>query len=532
MASSARLLLTLCVVCWCLAPGLGLAAENDQPKTELCKEADATKFVKEASGSSAQRARLIPPYNFLPAGETVSLASDRIYDEKVKVKVAFESLDPTDWVWPIDSAIARKISNDNLLITNHTLPDGSTLTVGVPTITEWWWRNGRVTVVGCDSSDQVVFVGQFDTVYSGFGIALLASLVATGMIYLFAALAVWRFEQPIRAEKDANGKQLKWYRYLDPVVLCSNSHSEGSLSRLQILFFSTLVFALLLYVLLRIGVLSEVSDTVLLLLGISAVGAASTKVAETQKQRLDGANYYWLISKGWLPKNGLAATNVAKWGDILTGPDGFDVYHFQMLIFSLVVGVALLRIGLTDLANFTIPTNLLAVLGLSQAVYLGGKIVEQPTMNSLNEGLKDLREKLEPDATAPGATQEAKAKYHTQLAWVITMFKAQFRNLPKTCMDALEQDLKSGTPSTQAPPVVTKINPTSGAEGTLVTVSGSGFTAATSLQFGEKPASEMKVSATEITAKSPAGTGTVDVGVVTPAGTSGTSSATKFTHNN
>ena len=72
-------------------------------------------------------------------------------------------------------------------------------------------------------------------------------------------------------------------------------------------------------------------------------------------------------------------------------------------------------------------------------------------------------------------------------------------------------------------PAVTGLSPTSGpvAGGTLVTISGSGFTGATIVDFGIVEATNVTVvNDTEITADSPAGTGMVDVRVTTPAGTS------------
>jgi hypothetical protein len=84
-----------------------------------------------------------------------------------------------------------------------------------------------------------------------------------------------------------------------------------------------------------------------------------------------------------------------------------------------------------------------------------------------------------------------------------------------------------------AAPVVTAISPTSGRSGggTTVTVTGTGFTGATSVYFGAGTASAVTVvSDTRITATSPAGTGTVNVTVVTPAGTSATSQANQFTY--
>ena len=63
------------------------------------------------------------------------------------------------------------------------------------------------------------------------------------------------------------------------------------------------------------------------------------------------------------------------------------------------------------------------------------------------------------------------------------------------------------------------MSPTAGplGGGTLVTITGTGFTGATAVDFGTTPATDLTVvSDTTITADSPAGTGTVDVTVTTP----------------
>ncbi len=84
-----------------------------------------------------------------------------------------------------------------------------------------------------------------------------------------------------------------------------------------------------------------------------------------------------------------------------------------------------------------------------------------------------------------------------------------------------------------AAPTVTGISPDTGpsAGGTLVTITGTGFTGATAVDFGTTAATGViVVSATTITADSPAGTGVVNVNVITPAGTSATSPADQFTY--
>jgi hypothetical protein len=99
--------------------------------------------------------------------------------------------------------------------------------------------------------------------------------------------------------------------------------------------------------------------------------------------------------------------------------------------------------------------------------------------------------------------------------------------------DVIGAQLAGRTGAGAAAPVVTAISPSSGGAGggTTVAVTGSGFRGATSVRFGTSTAIAMTVvSDTQINATSPAGSGTVDVTVLTPAGTSATSPADQFTY--
>jgi C1A family cysteine protease len=83
-------------------------------------------------------------------------------------------------------------------------------------------------------------------------------------------------------------------------------------------------------------------------------------------------------------------------------------------------------------------------------------------------------------------------------------------------------------------PAVTGISPAIGpvTGGTSVNITGTGFTVATNVTFGTRPATSFTVvNDTSITATSPAGTaGTVDVTVTTAGGTSATSTADQYTY--
>jgi hypothetical protein len=85
-----------------------------------------------------------------------------------------------------------------------------------------------------------------------------------------------------------------------------------------------------------------------------------------------------------------------------------------------------------------------------------------------------------------------------------------------------------------AAPTVSGVSPNAGlpAGGTSVTITGTGFTGATAVNFGGTPATSFTVNSdASITAVSPAGSaGTVDITVTTPGGTSATSAADQFTY--
>ena len=104
-----------------------------------------------------------------------------------------------------------------------------------------------------------------------------------------------------------------------------------------------------------------------------------------------------------------------------------------------------------------------------------------------------------------------------------------------TCTVTLSADTTVTATFTVAAPAVSGVSPGSGptAGGTAVTISGSNFSGASSVTFGQVPASSFTVnSSTQVTAVAPPGTGTVDVVVTTGAGASATGVQDRFTYAN
>jgi hypothetical protein len=132
------------------------------------------------------------------------------------------------------------------------------------------------------------------------------------------------------------------------------------------------------------------------------------------------------------------------------------------------------------------------------------------------------------DETAAGADANQYGDYNG-----LSGFSGKFFPSWTDRRDGAQEEIWTAPITLAAAPAVTGISPTSGSEagGDMVTITGSGFTGATDVGFGATNAANMNVdSDTQITATSPAGTGTVDVTVTTPAGTSATSAADQFTY--
>jgi hypothetical protein len=155
------------------------------------------------------------------------------------------------------------------------------------------------------------------------------------------------------------------------------------------------VFALLLFDVQRSGNIAAMSPDVLVLLGISAAGAVGGKLVHSYRRRLSYPNWAWLTRHNWLPENKdvRKGTERAKWSELLLDPDTkeFDPYSFQMIVFTAVVAVALLSGGVGGLETFKIPGEMLALLGISQVVFIGGRAIDKTGYDELDKQLDEVQ---------------------------------------------------------------------------------------------------------------------------------------------
>jgi hypothetical protein len=201
--------------------------------------------------------------------------------------------------------------------------------------------------------------------------------------------------------------------------------------------------------------------------------------------------------------SGGAAKGLKKIGGLLAVWAGLGV-----LLLIAIAAMIIARGGASNVA--AIATSAFGVIGTVIGAYFGVKVGTDGTQAAI-QGLQDQ------------ATKTASFAAHVdpkEAAGVTATYSAL--------------STKQAAPASGLP-VVTGIVSNSGpaAGGETVTITGNSFTDATTVRFGSNDAQQAEVRAdTLITAMVPAGTagGTVDVIVTTPAGTSGVSSADRYTY--
>jgi hypothetical protein len=229
--------------------------------------------------------------------------------------------------------------------------------------------------------------------------AVILSLLFVALAYLFL---VW-----MTYDRDDAGDLtgVDWLAYtLSPIRITAGWFGDASMSQVQVVLFTFIVAGLLFHLWLSTAALSNISTDLLLLLGISAVGAGGAKFTQTLKIGLKPETARFLIGKGWFDWKPLPARTHATLGKILLTDDRLDVYKFQMAIFTVVVACYVLSAGQSDLGEVKISETMLYLIGISQGVYVGGKVVTDRTTDLENAVAKmmELEKKIVPE------TDEAK----------------------------------------------------------------------------------------------------------------------------
>ena len=209
---------------------------------------------------------------------------------------------------------------------------------------------------------------------------------------------------------------------LDPRKIIAGSNRVASLSSFQMMFFTLVVLWLSIYWLLQAGVLVELQGDLAILLGIAGSGTILGKATDTSRSMLSQVNFSWIRQKGWIEKDlieGKYDDRKPRLFDLITTDGKFDVSRFQALGFTLVIGAALLWEGILEniagssgvnAFEFSVGPTYLALIGVSQGLYVGGKFSQKDSTKQLDATLNEVRKKEQAFIIAVSSCKEWKAK--------------------------------------------------------------------------------------------------------------------------
>lgn len=250
-------------------------------------------------------------------------------------------------------------------------------------------------------------------------------------------------------------------RRLSPWYVAGSS-GHASLSQLQMLVFTLIVATLLFYQWIRTGLLQDLSTDLLYLIGISTIGAGGAQVTTSLKKNLDPEVYAYLQQLGWFTAPISGAHSNAVPSQLLLTNGKFDIYKFQMLVFTFVIAAYVVAAGADQLGNIQISATLLSLMGMSQGVYIGGQITTDsvtPFQDQLR-GMKLLQASYEAAEGNPAAQAELEQRFELAAKQAADMFNSMFnREIPPFMLQLskTQQTISTGASSdapapTPAPP--------------------------------------------------------------------------------
>ena len=199
-----------------------------------------------------------------------------------------------------------------------------------------------------------------------------------GIVSWILAFAIpWLVAGMITVRNDPN----KWFS-LNPILFVSGKYGRASLSLAQILIWTILVFSASFYVLVVSGKLLDLTNQVLMLLGIvggSSVIAKITASARDEKGRE-------IVE---------AQTMNPKWMDLFQTEGRPDLYKVQLALFTTLAAFFVTGKIYGTLEFPELPAGLLTLIGISNGVYIGAKTTSKSVFERLADKSNELRKAKE-----------------------------------------------------------------------------------------------------------------------------------------
>lgn len=226
------------------------------------------------------------------------------------------------------------------------------------TLANWLWgghENTRIVLLA-SAGNRIVYSGattQFiDNRWGATTGSILAFLIAYGMIVFY-----WK--------ANTKNKPAGLWSQIRPLNLVRGHDGTASLSNLQLLWWTLAVFGLMIFVWIATGGLATLNQTIIWLLGVGGVGSLAAKAVAINasrnmpaKAQIQGQN---------------DRVDVSPW-QLISVDNRLDLTKLQMLLFTIIAGIYVVTTVWSKVAFPEIPTELLALMGISNGVYVLGKL--------------------------------------------------------------------------------------------------------------------------------------------------------------
>ena len=160
----------------------------------------------------------------------------------------------------------------------------------------------------------------------------------------------------------------------DPAPAPAGKQPPYSLSRFQLAFWSLLVVAAYIFIWMITEELDTITGSVLVLLGIGSGTALGATLIDAGKQAPEGTAK---ASDAAPPAKPRASAGFLT--DLVSDDNGVSLYRFQLVVWTLVLGVIFCSSVYNGLEMPQFSTTLLGLMGLSSGTYLGFKVPESKT---------------------------------------------------------------------------------------------------------------------------------------------------------
>ena len=365
------------------ASGTTAAQKQHDPQKQCV---DSGEFATELrSGRNPVGDTIVVATNFLPTNQRVDVGVRTPFVDGTRYFAGLDRDDSNHYLLFRQDVVTRRAVENDPLVKRHLLDaDQTIVTLNIDDDFAGLWHKADLYLYTCNMTGSPARVSRISIRLSPYSFSLLASGAVILILYSCIAYAVRKQDHTF----------ISFIRALDPVTVTAGPDGKGSLSKFQALSFTLVVFGLFFLCMLQTGMLTDLSGTILTLMGISGIGATVAKGADAQRNTISAENRAWLLRRNWIPSAKTPVdTSNASWRDFFTTNGEFDVYRYQSFIFAFGVIVALIFAGVTQLSTFVIPDTILGIVGLSQVIYIGGKLVTPTNMSDLNTAIGDLRDR-------------------------------------------------------------------------------------------------------------------------------------------